>query len=241
LVYIPALPLNILDLTWVNPAGVIGSLNVTPALPAWITLESSPSDTVKLTIDTGPTISGGDYDGNDYDGDDYLTGGPNAIVGCYTFEFKDGATDLFTLQICIFPIQSSNELKCAGDVFNIGWVNRQGGWSSYPFEGRRVYGKDIDTVKTYKSGRELKRSIVEDVYDTVEISLSQKSIKDLIFISTLRQSIQAYLWSELTLQWSIPIILDKQSFEIYSKPFKAVEVNDKFSFRYAEEIVIQSQ
>jgi hypothetical protein len=241
LIFINALPLDVFDVTWINPAGAIADLQVDPALPDWITIQPSPSDTVQLHIDTGLATEGGDYDGSDYDGDDYLTGGPNSIVGCYTFEFSDGVTPLFTLQICVFPIQSSNEIKCAGGVFNIAWVNRQGGWSSYAFEGRKLFGKEIEEVKTYKSGLELKRSSVEGVYDTVEINIANKPIRDLQFIASLRQSIQAFLWSELTQQWSIPIVLDKQSFAIYSTPFKQIQVDDKFRFRYAEEVLIQSQ
>lgn len=239
LVFISALPLNTYTMTWVNPAGVIASLNVTPALPDWITLETSPSDTVLLSIDTGMDTPGGDYDGSDYDGDDYLTGGPNAIVGCYTYEFKDGATTLFTLTICIYPIQKANGI--CGEIFNIAWVNREGGWSSYPFEGKKVYGKLIDDTPTFKQGNELRRLSVEGAYDTAVVSIFNKAVKDLRFIASLRQSIQAYLWSEETLQWSIPIILDKQSFEVYTVPFKQIQVDDKFTFRYAEEITIQSQ
>src|SRR5690606_1063781 len=95
-VYVPGLPLNSYDVTWVNPAGVIASLNTDPALPSWITLLSSASDTVKLHIDTGVEVEGGDYSFEDYSSSDYLTGGVNAIVGCYEFEFFDGETLLFT-------------------------------------------------------------------------------------------------------------------------------------------------
>ena len=239
LIYIAGLPLNTYDVQWINPLGAIGSLNVTPALPSWITLIASPSDTVKLHIDTGAGTSGGDYDGSDYLGVDYLSGGPNAIVGCYTYVFKDGATVLFTLTTCIFPIQSSVG-ECVGG-FNIAWINRQGGWSSYVFGGKKTYGKDIGEVKTYKYLNELKRANVENVYDTAEVTIANKSIRDLQFIASLRQSIQAYLYSDLTLQWSIPITLDKQSFPIYSTPFKQIEVNDRFTFKYAEEVLIQSQ
>jgi hypothetical protein len=237
--YIAGLPFNEYEVTWINPGGAIGSLNVDPALPSWITLETSPSDTVKLSIDTGQGGTG-DYDGDDYDGDDYLTGGPNSIVGCYTFEFFDDVTLLFTLQICIFPIQKSDEIKC-DDVLNISWVNREGGWSSYIFEGKRLYGKDMGEEKTFKSSGVLKRSSMENVYDAIEVNIFNKSIKDMQFIASLRQSIQAYLWSDSTLQWSIPIKLDKASFPIYEVPFKQIEVAQKMKFILAEEIVIQSQ
>lgn len=238
-VYIPALPLNTYTLTWVNPAGVIGTINIVPPLPDWITLEPSPADTVKLTIHTFTEGVTGDYEGDDYDGIDYLTGGPNGIVGCYSFEFKDGATPLFILEICIFPI-SKSDLVCDGGM-NIAWRNREGGWSSYYFEGRKIYGKDIGTVKTFKKGKELRRGSVEDVYDYVEVVVANKAPKDLQFISSMKQSIQAFLYSEDTLQWSIPIVIDRQSGPIYQTPFKQIEQLDRFTFRYAEEVVIQTQ
>ncbi len=239
-VYIPALPLDTYTVTWINPLGAIASLNVTPALPSWIVMTQPFVDTVHLAIDTGAGVGTPDYDGNDYSGDDYLTGGPNAIVGCYTYEFKDGATVLFTLEICVYPLQKSN-LLCPDNIANIAWVNREGGWSSYVFDGRKTYGKEIGDITTYKRGTEIKRSTVENVYDVVEVSIANKSKKDLIFISSLRQSIQAYLYDPATLQWSIPIFVDKDSFPVYSLPFKQIEVEDKFTFRISNEIVIQTQ
>lgn len=242
-VNIQGLPLNTYDVRWVNPAGGIVDLSVTPALPSWITLDTSDPYTVHLIIDTGAgsEVENGDYDGADYDGTDYLTGGPNVIVGCYTYLFRDEFFDtvLFELTICVYPLQSSNG-QCLGG-FNIAWINREGGWSSYVFDGVKTYGKDIGDVKTFKSGNELRRLSIENVYDTAEVNISVKSVRDLQFIASLRQSIQAYLYSDLTLQWSIPIVLDRQNFNIYSTPFKQIEVNDSFKFRYAEEVMIQSQ
>jgi hypothetical protein len=239
LVYIPGVPLNQYDVTWVNPLGPIADLNTDPALPSWITLQPSAEDTVKLHIDTTIAIGIGDYDPVDFDELDYLIGGVNSIVGCYTYIFKDGDTELFQLTICVFPIQGASS-ECDGG-FNIAWVNREGGWSSYVFGGRKVYGKEIGDAKTYKKGKELRRANLENVYDTAEVTVAVKSIQDLKFIASLRQSIQAFLYSEETLQWSIPIVLDRQSFPVYTTPFKQIEVNESFKFRYAEEITIQSQ
>lgn len=240
-VLIFGLPLNVYNLNWINPAGAIADLQVSPALPAWISILPSASDTVQLSIDTGLNTEGGDYDPDDYDEEDYLISGVNLIVGCYEFEFSDGVTPLFTLRICIFPIQSSTEVCESETNFNIAWINREGGWSSYIFEGRKSYGVDIGKVTTYKKSRELKRASVEDVYHTVEVALFNKSIQEMDFITSLRYSIQAFLWSDLTQQWSIPIILDKGGFNTYTRPFKQIELEEQFTFKYAEEVVIQSQ
>lgn len=241
LVIINALPLNQYEVQWVNPLGAIAALNVTPALPAYITQVASPTDTVKLLIDLTQG-SGGDYDAGDYDSDDYLISGPNTVVGCNDYVFKDGVTDLFTLRLCVFPIQASEQL-CASDedTFNIGWVNQEGGWSSFLFEGKKIYGKQVGNTRENKIAGVLRRSSVEDVYNTAEVTIANKSIRELLFIATLRQSIQAYLYSDATRQWSIPIILDKQNFPIYSTPFKQLEVVDKFTFKYSEEVRIQTQ
>jgi hypothetical protein len=238
---IQGLPLNVYDVRWVNPAGTISSLNVTPALPSWITLDTSDPYSVHLIIDTGAgsEVENGDYDGADYDGNDYLTGGPNAVVGCYSYVFKSGATVLFELDICIFPLQSSVG-QCTGG-FNIAWINQEGGWSSYIFDGVKTYGKELGDVSTFKRGNQLRRLSIDNSYNTAEVNISVKGIRDLQFIASLRQSVQAFLYSDDTIQWSIPIILDKQSFNIYSTPFKQIEVKDSFKFKYAEEIVIQSQ
>ncbi len=238
-IYIPALPFNQYTVTWINPGGAIaGPIGVTPALPAWITMSQPAADTIQLDIDTSGGGTG-DYDGSDYLGDDYLTGGPNGIVGCYSFDFDDDGDPLFSLEICIFPIQKSDTL--CGPVINVAWVNREGGWSSYAFNGRKTYGKDIGEVKTFKSGLELRRASVEEVYDTIEVSVVNKAQKDLTFLASLRQSIQAFMYDDLTEQWSIPIVLDKQSFAIYSDPFRALDINQKIVFKLAEEVVIQTQ
>lgn len=239
-VYVPGLPLNQYDVTWTNPAGVIAALNTDPALPAWITVESSPGDQVKLHIDLTSGL-GGDYEPADYDSEDYLSGGANAIVGCYEYEFKDGATTLFTLIVCAYPIIKST-FGCVGDgAFNIAWINQEGGWSSYVFTGRKILGTDIGDAKTYKSGGVIKRGSVEDVYDTAQVSLSVLNKVDMQFIASMRKSIQAFLWSDNTQQWSIPILINADSFQSYAEPFKQAEQSGSFIFRYAEETVIQTQ
>jgi len=239
IVYIPGLPMNEYDVTWINPAGVIADLQIDPDLPSWITLTQPAGDTVQLHIDLSQGFNS-DYGTDDYDSADYLTGGVNSIVGCHEFEFSDGVTPLFTLRICAFPIQHANA-ECAEDAFNVAWVNQEGGWSSYIFSGKKNFGQELGTVKTFKSGNTVKRSAVKEVYQTAEVSITNKSVEDLQFITSLRQSIQAFLWSDDTQQWSIPILLDGKSFDTYARPFNQIEVNQRLLFKYAEEIIIQTQ
>lgn len=242
LVYIPALPLNTYTLEWISPDAIV-NLAADPALPAWITVLPSPTDRVRLLIHTYDT-TGGDYAPVDYDSTDYLTEGINAIVGCYEFEFSDDGGELFTLSICVYPVQQVDEI-CSGNgsnaPLNIAWINRQGGWSSYVFNDSRTFGKDIGTVKDFKRGNELKKASVEDVYDTVEVAYVLKGVRELKFIAELRQSVQAYLYNELTQQWDIPIYIDRESFPVYTVPFRAANQAGSFTFKYSREVMIQRQ
>lgn len=243
LVYIAGLPLSQYDVEWINPVGVIDTpITQDPALPSWITIEPSTGDRIKLHIDLSDGASTGDYSGEDYESDDYLSGGPNGIVGCYEYTFKDSNDDiLFVLRICAFPITKANYGCTDPLAFNIAWINREGGWSSYIFSGREVRGVEIGNVKTFKDGDVIKRAALEDVYDYAEATVSAVSQRDLEFIGHMRKGIQAFIYNATTLAWDIPILVDSRSFELYEKPFEQINVSTGFTFKYAKEIKIQTQ
>lgn len=242
-----ALPCNQYSIEWIKVAGNInGSVVVNPALPSWITA-TVQDDRIFLEINTCEG-QGGDYEPDDYLSDDYLTAGFNALVGCYEFGFSDDDGVLFNLSICIYPIQQPANEVCEENAYNIAWVNREGGWSSYPFasdrgdRSKKTSGVDIGSSTDYKRNGELKKSSVEDIYDTATVLFSNKGQRDLIFIASLRKSIQAFLWNELTRAWDIPIFIDVDSFPTYSVPFnQAVDGNGAFTFRYSDEVRIQRQ
>lgn len=243
-----ALPCNSYDITWIKVAGNInGTLVSDPALPDWISVVVD-GDRIYLTIDTCPNGSDVDYSPDDYDSDDYLTAGFNELVGCYEFTFSDDDGELFTLSICIYPIQQPAQSVCPDDAFNIAWVNRQGGWSSYAFasdrgdKSKKIRGYDVGSSTDFKQSGELKKSSVEDVYQTAVVMFSNKNQRDLEFIASLRKSIQAYLFNDQTQAWDIPIFIDVESFPTYSVPFnQAADGNGQFTFRYSDEIRIQRQ
>lgn len=244
-VYIPALPNNTYDFAWINPGGAIADLQIDPALPDWITVNTSDPSVVSLTINTYTSEPGGDYTPDDFS-TDYNIFSINAIVGCYQFEFFDGAELLFTLDICVYPAQEikdvcHNNRSSVPEIFNIAWINREGGWSSFVFQGKKEYGKKIGRSRTFKRGNILKKLSLEEVYDEATVSLSNYSIRELLFISSLRTSIEAYLFNEDTQDWDIPIVLNTQDFPVYKVPFKQLDVEGSFSFLYAEEINIQKQ
>jgi len=99
----------------------------------------------------------------------------------------------------------------------------------------------VGKVSTFKKVAELKKSSVEEVYDTVDVLYSQRSVEELAFITTLRTSIQAYLFNDATQAWDIPIVIDKANFGTYSTPFRQGDQGSLFSFKYANEIKVQRQ
>lgn len=236
-VNIQAIPFEEYSVEWIR-GSAIADLQVSPALPDWITVVSSDNGKVVLNIVT-QTETGGDYDPNDYNSTDYLTGGINAIVGCYEFVFSDGETELFTLSICVYPAQQISEV--CGDGYNLAWVNRQGGWNNFIFDGRRSFGVDVGSVEDFKDGLVSRHSIIEGVFDNCELLFSNRTKKDLILISTLKYSIQAYLYNTQTKQWDIPITIDRSSFPTYSEPFNQANVSGSIRFKYAKELKVQRQ
>lgn len=248
-VILNALPCNAYDIEWIKIAGNInGSVTSDPALPSWIVV-TPDTDRLQIAIDTCAQNTGaGDYEPDDYESNDYLTAGFNELVGCYEFELSDGDGVLFTLSICIFPIQQPASEVCQADAYNIAWVNRQGGWSSYAFaretgnKGLKNLGMNLGESTDYKRQGELRKSSVQDVFDTVTVHYSNRNVRELLFIASLRQSIQAYLFNDETGTWDIPIFIDPESFPVFSLPFNQAEHgNGSFTFRYSDEIRIQRQ
>jgi len=145
-----------------------------------------------------------------------------------------------TFTLCIFPTQYLQNI-CGPDLYNITWVNQQGGWNSFIFKGVKKHGRNVSKVSTYKKLHELKKSSVEEVYDQVEVGFSMKNQIELAFITMLRTSIQAYLYNDATLTWDIPIVIDKSNFPTYQTPFRQGDQQGSFTFKYANEVLIQRQ
>lgn len=241
--YLQALPGNTYTLTWISPTPIDPVFY--PTLPDWITVIAQTDNSITIQIEAFTTTDGGDYDPLDYSENDYLINVLNAIVGCYTFQMFDGEPGsddepVFTLTTCIFPTQLLQNI-CGANLFNIAWVNLQGGWNSFIFAGRKEYGRSVGQVSSFKKVHELKKSSVEEVYDTVICSYSQRSLNELLFIKTLRTSIQAYLFNDQTQTWDIPIFIDKANFLSHQTPYRQGDQTNTFTFSYANEILVQRQ
>lgn len=239
--FMSALPGNTYSFKWIGSTE-IGTITTTPALPSWIQIVSTDSGDVLLNIETF-TTEGGEYTLDDYLSEDYNIFSFNNIVGCYSFQFFNDGVLLFTLELCVFPAASINGAcqSSRNPVYNIAWINREGGWSSFIFEGTKTVGRSVGSIGTFKKGLEVKKSYVENVYTDVEVFFSHKNIREMMFIASLRTSIQAYLYNDSTLTWDIPIFIDRDSFPVYSMPFKQSQAKGSFVFKHSEELLVQRQ
>jgi hypothetical protein len=242
-IFFSALPGNSYDIYWISPE-LITLLTSDTVLPPWITVVSTDGGTIHINIDTAQgQIDTTDYLNADYN-DDYTGLTINNLVGCYEFDFFNSGNPLFTLSLCVYPAQGIAGVCKKGfqnDPFNIAWINRQGGWSSYVFEGKKEIRRKQGKETTFKRGRELKKASIEEVYTEVNVSFAGKTIRELLFIDTLRTSIQAYLYNDSTKAWDIPIVIDKEDYTIHSLPHKQSEQSDSLTFLYSEDILIQKQ
>lgn len=149
--------------------------------------------------------------------------------------------DLIEWTIELFVIADTLSLynNCCGGM-NIAWLNIQGGWQNYQFNGIKTYQVDIDSSRQFKtSGLIQKHSQIEGVYNGELISSGDIPRSHVDILDGLKYSIQAFLYNDDTGAWDIPILVDIGSFTKYKSRDKFFEVRLKFI--YAEEILVQSQ
>lgn len=215
--------------------GPIGALNFSPTLPEWISVLNSPSDQVILQIKTD-TTGGGDYLPEDYLPEDYLTVTMNALVGCYAFSIRDGATEIFDFEFCIGPIAGIQRV-CPKNSLNFAYLNNSGGYSTLilPCVWTRGtnFGRETTSVKS--TGQKF-RVEYRDVYDNYKVStqLLSRAIQDRL--RELFLSINTYLWNDVTNAYDIPIVIAKQNLPGYGNKFTAPKQSFDFSFDLANEI-----
>lgn len=226
-------------ITWLGASPTAG-FSVTPALPSWIQA-TAVGNNIELVINPC-TAGAGDYLAADYSPLDYLAAGEvNSVTGCYSFDFDLGGSPLFTLDTCITPISEIVEV-CASDVLNFGWLNQRGGFSSFALECKYIGGREFGGESTAVSAaRILKRVEYNNVYDFMEVRGGVLSKNQLDMLASLRSAIQVFLYNTTTQAFDIPIVLDRSSFTTYGNRFNQAETRFNFRFRYAEQVLIQSQ
>jgi hypothetical protein len=223
----------------IKGSGSWGTMTLSPSLP-WVTIESTVGNTVTILIDTN-TTGVGDYSSVDYSSADYLTTGINSVVGNYVFNLLENAVDIGDINLRVYPTLQIRTI-CKANTLNFAWLNRQGGWSSYAIECKYIKGYDVGNQSTILTPENvLKSSEIKDIYQRYSLSASLLSTFELDMLSSLRTSIQSYLYNESTLNFDIPILIDKGSFETYGNRQRMTDRGASFSFRLATKEIVQTQ
>lgn len=125
---------------------------------------------------------------------------------------------------------------CSDENVNIVWLNRQGGRGNFIFTQRKDFNIDIGKKNDYISNDTRKYSEIKDVYNGFSVYATGITKNQLIFLDTLRYSIQCWEFKD---NGFIPLYLDIKSFEKYNTKENMYEV--KLDFIYAKRINIQRQ
>ena len=223
----------------VKGAGTWGTMTLDPVV-AWATITATVGDTVTIVFDTD-TIGVGDYASVDYSDVDYLTSGLNSIVSNYSFDLLENAVSVGTIDVSVYPTLQVRRI-CADNVLNFAWLNQSGGWNSYAIECKYVKGYEIGRQQTYLTADNIqKRTELDDVYQNYSLTAELLSTFELDLLSSLKTSIQAYLYNDTSLAFDIPIIIDPSSFQTYGNRQRATERGASFSFKVATQENIQTQ
>lgn len=221
-------------------SGAISSLGVSPALPSWIQILSSPSNQIKLSIRTNESAPG-DYTAEDYNSVDYSVASFNNLAGCYQFQFSDGATVIFTLAFCIGAISETIKV-CTEDVLNFAFLNKSGGYNSIALDCTYVNGRTFGNTAVFKdSNNVLKIGSVKDVYDTITVNCSVLSKRMLDFLMAMRSSNHVLLYNETSKAFDIPVVIEKSDLQTYGNKFNQAQTSQTFTLRKAKEVLIQTQ
>ena len=225
-------------ITWLGASPTAG-FTVSPALPSWIQA-TAVGNNIQLIIN--PCTGGvADYLSADYNIFDYLTGDKlNSVTGCFSYVFSLGGTR-FTLNVCVTPVSEIVDV-CSEDVLNFAWLNQRGGFSSMAVDCRYVNGREFGADNTVVDGTQtLKRVEFRDVYDFTEVRGGVVSKNQLDLLTSLRSSIQAFLYNTETAAFDIPIVIDRAGFSTYGNRFNQSETRFAFRFRKARQVTIQTQ
>lgn len=223
----------------IKVSGNWGIMTLDPSV-SWATIVSTVDDVVTILIDTN-TTGVGDYSSVDYSSVDYLTTGINSLVGNYSFDLLEDAVDVGDINVSVYPTLQIRSI-CKSNALNFAWLNSSGGWNSYAIECKFIKGYDIGREQTYLTASNvLKRSSFDDVYQNYTLTADLLTTFELDLLSSLRTSIQCYLYNDATLNFDIPIIIDRSSFQTYGNRQRQTERSASFSFRLATKEATQTQ
>jgi hypothetical protein len=181
-------------------------------LPAWIVIVGNPI----LLLQYTPTVLGTyTY---------YFTegGSPSIADACLIVEVVDSLTDSIT---------TCNN----SDTITLVWITREGGRASYMFDQRKDFKGIVGDVKTFDNNGTVKyinrgkNFLYKVIYKT---GISDNEVD---LLESLRYSIQAWEYNATT-DVSTPILLDSNSYDLYSTKTQLNEVNLKYRIATYKEI-----
>lgn len=156
-----------------------------------------------------------------------------------TGETVQYVVELIMLDYCSVTI---NNTQCSPDGLKvIAWLNREGGWSYFTFNGKTTYSVRIPEGKTYQNSDYIQRySERPDVYTAELVTTGDIPQIALDLLESLKTSIQAYIIEDWDTVYPVykPIQIQDGDFTKRKTGDKIFDV--AVNFIYAEEKQIQT-
>lgn len=161
------------------------------------------------------------------------------VLGTYTYYFTEGGSPP-TLDACLIvevvdSLTDSITTCNNSDTITLVWITREGGRASYMFDQRKDFKGIVGDVKTFDNNGTVKyinrgkNFLYKVIYKT---GISDNEVD---LLESLRYSIQAWEYNATT-DVSIPILLDSNSYDLYSTKTQLNEVNLKYRIATYKEI-----
>lgn len=168
----------------------------------------------------------------------YLTLTPT-ILGTYTYYFTEGGSPP-TLDACLIvevvdSLTDSITTCNNSDTITLVWITREGGRATYLFDQRKDFKGIVGDFKTFDNNGTIKyinrgKNFVYKVVYKTGITDDEVDL-----LESLRYSIQAWEYNATT-DVSTPILLDSNSYDLYSTKTQLNEVNLKYRIATYKEI-----
>lgn len=161
------------------------------------------------------------------------------VLGTYTYYFTEGGSPP-TLDACLIvevvdSLTDSITTCNNSDTITLVWITREGGRASYMFDQRKDFKGIVGDVKTFDNNGTVKyinrgkNFLYKVIYKT---GISDNEVD---LLESLRYSIQAWEYNATT-DVSTPILLDSNSYDLYSTKTQLNEVNLKYRIATYKEI-----
>jgi len=161
------------------------------------------------------------------------------VLGTYTYYFTEGGSPP-TLDACLIvevvdSLTDSVTTCNNSDTITLIWITREGGRASYMFDQRKDFKGIVGDVKTFDNNGTVKyinrgkNFLYKVIYKT---GISDEEVD---LLESLRYSIQAWEYNATT-DVSTPILLDSNSYDLYSTKTQLNEVNLKYRIATYKEI-----